>query len=107
MICNSYDIFFKTMADPSKLDIINLLSKHPRNVTELCEKLGFEQSRVSHNLRTLNERGFVNVKQKGKQRIYSLDKKIIVPLLKLIDKHVDKYYQNYCKCKGLKWRKKQ
>lgn len=107
MICNSYKIFFKTLADSTKLDIMNLLSKKPRSVTELCKKLNFEQSRVSHNLKTLKERGFVKVEKKGKNRIYSLDKKVIVPLLKLIDKHVDKYYQHYCRCKGTKWRKRK
>ncbi len=106
MICNSYDTFFKTLADESKLEIINLLSKSPLNVNELCKKLCFEQSRVSHNLKVLTERGFVKVKREGKNRVYSLDEEIIVPLLKLIDKYVEKYYSNYCKCKGIKWRKK-
>src|SRR3989338_2909030 len=105
MICKSYDVFFKTIADQSKLNIINILSKGPSNVTQLSAKLGFERSRVSHNLRILNERGFVNMKIQGKERVYSLDNKIVVPLLKLIDKHVEKYYEHYCRCKGIKWRK--
>ena len=107
MICNSYETFFKTLADKSKLEIINVLSKNPLRVNELCQKLCFEQSRTSHNLRVLTERGFVKVKREGKNRIYSLDKEIITPLLKLIDKHAEKYYSNYCKCKGIKWRKRK
>ena len=104
MICKAYDTFFRTLADESKLEIINLLSKGPKNVTELSKKLGFEQSRVSHNLRVLGERGFVKVKKNGKERIYSLDEEVVVPILTLIDKHVDRYYKHYCKCKGIKWR---
>ena len=106
MICNSYEIFFKIMADKSKLEVLNLLSKGPKNVSELSKKLGFEQSRVSHTLRVLKDRHFVAVTQKGKERIYSLDQEIMVPLLRLIDKHVDRYYKHYCKCKGIPWRQK-
>jgi len=106
MICKTYEVFFKVMADKSKLEIINLLSKRPLSVSQLAQKLNFEQSRVSHNLKILHEREFVHVKKKGKERIYSLDKEIITPLLKLIDKHVDKYYKHYCKCKGIRWRER-
>ena len=47
-----------------------------------------------------NYNGFVNVIQNGKQRIYEIDKKTMLPLLKLIDKHVDTYYRHYCKFQG-------
>ena len=104
MICKSYEPFFKTLADPTKLEIINLLSKGPLCVSIIVMKLGFEQSRVSHNLKALRERGFVSVKRQGKAMVYSLDKRYIVPILKLIDKHVDQYYRHYCKCRGVRWR---
>ena len=104
MICKSYETFFKTLADRSKLEIINLLSKGPKQVNELSQKLGFEQSRVSHNLGALRERGFVSVKREGKAMVYSLDTKYIVPILRLIDRHVDQYYRHYCRCKGVRWR---
>ncbi|HLD43647.1 MAG TPA: metalloregulator ArsR/SmtB family transcription factor [Candidatus Nanoarchaeia archaeon] len=104
MICKSYETFFRTLADKSKLEIINLLSKGPKRVNELSQGLGFEQSRVSHNLKALRERGFVSVKRQGKAMVYSLDKRYIVPILKLIDKHVDQYYRHYCKCRGVRWR---
>jgi len=100
MICNTYIQFFQTLADPSKLAIVTLLQKESKSVSEICNELNFEQSRVSHNLRKLKELGFVIVKPNGKERIYSIDEKSIKPLLKLIKTHVDKYYHNYCKCKG-------
>ena len=104
MICKSYEPFFKTLADSSKLEIINLLSKGGLSVGEISEKLGFEQSRVSHNLKALVERGFLVVEKKGKSRVYSLDEKEIVPILKLVDKHVERYDKHLCKCTGEKWR---
>ena len=100
MICKTYIHFFKTLADPTKLDIIKTLREGPRSVLELSSKLKLEQSRTSHNLRKLKELGFVTITPNGKQRIYDIDKKTILPLLKLIDGHVDVYYKHYCKCKG-------
>ncbi|MDP7115649.1 MAG: helix-turn-helix transcriptional regulator [Candidatus Woesearchaeota archaeon] len=107
MICKSYEPFFKTLADPSKLEIINLLSKSSLSVSELCKKTGFEQSRVSHNMKSLLERGFVTVKPHGKERIYALDEKEIIPILTLVDKHVERYDKHLCKCHEKLWRKKQ
>jgi DNA-binding transcriptional ArsR family regulator len=92
------------LADDCRLNVINLLSKEPLTVSELCEKLNYEQSRMSHCLRSLKAHGFVVSKKKGKTREYSLEAKTMVPLLKLIDEHVDKYHKSQCKCKGIKWR---
>jgi ArsR family transcriptional regulator, zinc-responsive transcriptional repressor len=100
MICETYVQFFKTLADPAKLEIIKLLKESEMNVSQLCSTTKFEQSRVSHNLRKLKDLGFVTVKPNGKERVYDIDRKTILPLLELIDRHVDKYYHRYCKCKG-------
>lgn len=100
MICNTYKLFFGTLADPTKLTIIKMLEKKPKNVSELCNELKMEQSCVSHNLRKLKELGFVVVTPQGKERVYSLDMRVIKPLLKLVKNHVDAYYHHYCKCKG-------
>jgi len=100
MICKTYIHFFRTLADPTKLDIIKTLRGGPRSVLDLSATLKIEQSRASHNLRKLKNQGFVTVTPNGKQRIYEIDKKTILPLLKLIDGHVDVYYKHYCKCKG-------
>ena len=58
------------------------------NVTEICEKLNEEQSKVSHNLKKLTECRVLTVEQVGKNRIYSLNKKTILPILSLVGKHV-------------------
>ncbi|MBI4441197.1 helix-turn-helix transcriptional regulator [Candidatus Woesearchaeota archaeon] len=104
MICNSYKSFFKILADDCKLNVINLLSKGPLTVNQLCGKLGYEQSRVSHCLGTLRENGFVMMTAKGKMREYALEPELMVPLLKLIDTHVEKYHRSKCRCAGVRWR---
>ena len=87
MKCNAYHIFFRNLANPLKIEIITALREKPMSVNELVEKLKIEQSKLSHALANLRFCNLVTTKQKGKQRIYSLNKKTIIPILNIIDKH--------------------
>lgn len=93
-----YKLFFKAFSNNTRFEMIQLLRDGPRNVNEICRELKFEQSRVSHNLKCLENCGFVSFKWHGKYRIYSLDKEYIMPILKDIDKHLVKYGERlkYC-----------
>jgi len=88
---DAYRMFFGTLANESRLIIVNTLRKKPLNVSEICEMTGFEQSMVSHNLKTLEYHGMVFVEKKGKYRYYKVNEKTIQPLLKLIDDHMKEY----------------
>ena len=96
----SCKLFFKAIANKTRFEIVSMLKKGPKSVTELSEKLWFEQSRVSHNLKCLEKWGFVNGTYKGKNRIYSLDKEIIF-ILAAIDKHLVKYRERLKTCGAL------
>jgi DNA-binding transcriptional ArsR family regulator len=87
-VYGAYKIFFGTLVSESRLKIINLLRKGKKNVTQLVEELGMEQTAVSHDLARLKDCGFVDVKIEGKFRYYSLNENTIGPLMKLIDKHM-------------------
>lgn len=87
----SYRLFFKAFSNSTRFEIIRLLRKGPKNVSQISWRLGFEQSRVSHNLKCLENCGFVNSKWDGKHRIYYLDEEHIVPILDGIDRHIEKY----------------
>lgn len=91
---STYHIFFSNLANPLRISIITSLRKKEKNVGELSKELKVEQSKISHALKNLRNCKIVNVKQKGKERIYSLNKKTIVPILKLIDKHAS----TFCDC---------
>jgi len=91
----SYNKFFTNLANSLKIEIILSLKNSEKNVSELSKELGVEQSKISHALASLKKCNIVNARQKGKQRIYSLNKKTILPMLNLIDKHA----KCYCKCK--------
>lgn len=93
-----YSLFFKAFSNNTRFEIIKLLRKKPMSVSEIVKKTGFEQSRISHNLKCLENCGFVNVESNGKQRIYELDKKHIIPILNEINKHIQSYNKRLISC---------
>jgi len=87
MKCKTYHIFFQNLANPLKTKIVEKLKEKPMSVSELMKEINVEQSKLSHALMNLRKCHIVDSKQVGKQRIYSLNKKTIVPILKILDKH--------------------
>lgn len=98
MNSKSYNLFFMNFANNARFKIIMALRKKPLNVSQICKETNQEQSRVSHHLKSMSKCNILNVKQQGKQRIYSLNNQTIEPILKLVEKHVTTY------CRGCKER---
>lgn len=89
----TYHIFFSKLANPLKIDILVSLKEKEKSVQELSKSLKVEQSKLSHALKALKICNIVHVKKQGKKRIYSVNKKTILPILKLIDEH-----EKCCEC---------
>jgi len=85
------------MANSTRLKIVELLMQKPLCVGEICEKLGEEQSKISHSLKCLTDCHFLDARQDGKKRIYTLNKDTILPLMRLVDMHVKKYCCDGCR----------
>jgi DNA-binding transcriptional ArsR family regulator len=103
-------VFFKVLANPTRLAILEVLRDKPRSVTEIARSLKQEQSMISHNLKPLEKCRFVFSERKEKQRIYSLNKETVEPLFRLFDYHAQKYCPTRGKClteKGLRERRKK
>lgn len=66
-------IFFKALADGSRLKIIGLLARQPYSVEELAALLGLKPSTVSHHLSRLAEAGLVSARAEGYYNIYQLE----------------------------------
>ena len=67
-----YSLCFETLSNELRVRIIESLMIGPLTVKQLSEKLGVEQSRLSHSLQMLKTCSYVDVEQKGKEHIYSL-----------------------------------
>lgn len=63
---------FKALAEPNRLDIIQLLLKESLTVGEIANKLKLNQPQTSKHLRVLNEAGLVEKQPVGNRRIYKL-----------------------------------
>ena len=101
MKCNSYYLFFDTISNKTRMAIIDSLMQRAKSVNEICEDINEEQSKVSHSLSKLMECNFLEVSREGKRRVYSLNRETIVPIFKLVDKHVSKFCSGECtKVKG-------
>jgi DNA-binding transcriptional ArsR family regulator len=83
--------FFSTLANPTRLAIIELLYDKPMSVTELIKALGQEQSMVSHNLRPLTRCKFITRKREGKNNVYYLNHETMDPILMAVENHAEKY----------------
>ena len=88
---DTYKFFFGALANPNRLQIINILRQGKKNVGEICKATGFEQTMVSHNLKVLEHHGMVFREKEGKYRYYTVNKKTIKPLLEFIDAHMEEY----------------
>lgn len=62
----------KQVSDPTRLQVINMLSEGERHVGSLCESLSQSQPAVSHHLALLRHGGIISPRRQGKNNFYSL-----------------------------------
>lgn len=73
--------FFKALAHPIRIRILELLAEGEKNVNELQTTIGAEGSAVSQQLSVLRNKNIVIGKKEGNRVIYSLRDPVIVDLL--------------------------
>ncbi|CAN5547933.1 metalloregulator ArsR/SmtB family transcription factor [soil metagenome] len=64
--------FFQGLADPTRVRILELLAARPLTVTELTDRLGLAQGRVSSHLSCLRWCGYVEARVEGRYNRYRL-----------------------------------
>lgn len=60
------------LAEPNRLNIVELLRNGPRPVRDISERLQLRQPQVSKHLRVLSDAGLVEVQPVANLRIYKL-----------------------------------
>ena len=88
LMYQAYKLFFGTLTSHSRLRIINLLRKSPKNVSQIQSQLKLERTNLSHDLQRLKKCGFVLVEIDGKFRYYKLNEETIKPMMDIIEKHM-------------------
>jgi DNA-binding transcriptional ArsR family regulator len=65
-------ILLKQVSDPTRLQVILMLSEGERHVGALCDDLNQSQPAVSHHLALLRHGGIIAPRRQGKNNFYGL-----------------------------------
>ncbi len=76
--------FFKALAHPLRIRILELLAEGDKNVNELLTIIGAEGSSVSQQLSVLRSKNIVNGTKEGNRVLYSLRDPMIIDLLNIV-----------------------
>lgn len=74
----------KSLANPLRIEIINILKDGAKTVSELMEILGVNQANLSQHLAILRSKKIVEAKRKGNNVYYSLANPKIIEACKLL-----------------------
>ena len=73
--------FFKTLAHPMRIRVLELLSQRDHTVAEMLAETGVEASNLSQQLAVLRRSGLVTARREASTVTYSLDSPQIAELL--------------------------
>jgi DNA-binding transcriptional ArsR family regulator len=71
---------FNAVAEPRRRQILDLLAGGERPVNDLVRLTGLAQPQVSRHLRVLRDVGAVDVREKGRQRMYRVNGRALKPI---------------------------
>jgi DNA-binding transcriptional ArsR family regulator len=60
------------LAEPNRMNIVELLRDGPLTVGEIADRLGLRQPQASRHLKVLSDNGILEVKAEANRRIYKL-----------------------------------
>jgi DNA-binding transcriptional ArsR family regulator len=60
---------FQGIADPTRREIINMVSKKPLNVNSVAENFEVSRTAIYKHLKILAECGLISIRQHGRERV--------------------------------------
>ena len=88
--------FFSTLANPTRIAILERLQDGPMNVSGLATLLEQEQSMISHNLKLLEKCNFISSQRRGKEKHVFVNESTVPALFALLEDHA----RNSCGVSG-------
>ena len=97
--CNeAYYLIFATLANRTRLAIIDTLKDGLKTLPEISRNLEQEENVIAHNLKPMINCAIVLSEGSGKEKTYCLNKEFIEELSELLAFHVDKYCPGFKEC---------
>ncbi len=90
MAAQTFDVF-QVIADPSRRQILQLLSKDSRTINSLAENFEMSRPAVSKHVKILNNAGFISIQNIGRERYCILKQDGFNELQEWID-YFDKFW---------------
>jgi DNA-binding transcriptional ArsR family regulator len=89
---------FSTLANRTRLAIIDVLMEAPKTVSEVSIALNLDPEFVSENLNQLEGCALLRSEHVSQQKRYSVNLEIVEPLRHVLARHTAKYCPNLEKC---------
>lgn len=87
---------FQIIADPSRRQILHLLTKDSYNINSLAENFEMSRPAVSKHISILDTAGFISIKSIGRERFCTLNQEGFIELRNWIN-HFDKFWNTKLK----------
>jgi len=85
-----YDLadLFKVFSDSTRVKLLFVLFDGERSVNDISEKMGMNQSAISHQLKILKQNKLIKGRREGKQIFYSLSDEHVYTILEMGKEHL-------------------
>lgn len=78
---------FQAIADPTRREIINLLSEEPMNLNAISDQFDISRPAISQQIKVLEECGLVKISQNGRERLCQINAASLVPAFLWIEQY--------------------
>src|SRR5215475_9629334 len=86
---------FRALAEPSRLQIVDLLLKEPLPVGSVAERLKIRQPQASKHLRALADAGLIEAQRDAQRRIYALRAQPFQELDHWLERYRNRFEQQF------------
>ena len=82
---------FQAIADPTRRQIIELISNDPMNLNAIAEKFDVSRPAISQHIKILIECGIIEVEKRGRERYCKIQSSSLIPAFLWIE-HLQKQW---------------
>ena len=86
--------FFKALSDETRREILALLERRERNVSEIVRRFNLTQPTISRHLQVLREARLVRCERRGQHMVYRLDPDSLASA-------ASAFFGRFSRCRGL------